>query len=125
MVFSKNRGKIILVDYWAEWCEPCKKFAPVFESVAAEIAPKSDKVLFLKVEVSVDVPEAVEEAKIEMLPTIKIYYNGNEENSLSQDGLTESNLRDAIGKLLKEVGSSASKKKFRKKRKGGRDRKKF
>lgn len=125
MVFSKNRGKIILVDYWAKWCGPCLAFSPVFESIAADFALKSDKILFFKVEVSDDVPEAVEEARIEMLPTIKIYYNGNEASSLSQEGLSESNLRDSIGKMLKEIVDNDSKKKRRRRRKGGRDMKKF
>ena len=42
------QAKFALVDFWAEWCGPCKMIAPIFEDVAKEYA---EKVNFVKVDV--------------------------------------------------------------------------
>ncbi|MCV2525425.1 MAG: thioredoxin [Candidatus Lightella neohaematopini] len=43
-----NTGKDILVDFWAEWCGPCKNFSPILEKVARSFI---SKILFLKINI--------------------------------------------------------------------------
>lgn len=78
----------VLVDYWAEWCGPCKMIAPILDEVASEYAGK------LKVaKVNIDDNQATP-AKfgIRGIPTLMIFKNGNVEatkvGALSKSQLT-------------------------------------
>ncbi len=65
----------VLVDYWAEWCGPCKMIAPILDEISAEYAGK------LKVaKVNIDDNQATP-AKfgIRGIPTLMIFKNGNVE----------------------------------------------
>ena len=65
----------MIVDYWAEWCGPCKMIAPILDEIAAEYAGK------LKVaKVNIDDNQATP-AKfgIRGIPTLMIFKNGNVE----------------------------------------------
>ncbi len=65
----------VLVDYWAEWCGPCKMIAPILDEIAAEYSGK------LKVaKVNIDDNQATP-AKfgIRGIPTLMIFKNGNVE----------------------------------------------
>ena len=78
----------VLVDYWAEWCGPCKMIAPILDEIAIEYAGK------LKVaKVNIDDNQATP-AKfgIRGIPTLMIFKNGNVEatkvGALSKSQLT-------------------------------------
>lgn len=78
----------VLVDYWAEWCGPCKMIAPILDEIASEYAGK------LKVaKVNIDDNQATP-AKfgIRGIPTLMIFKNGNVEatkvGALSKSQLT-------------------------------------
>ncbi len=64
--------KPILVDYWAEWCGPCKMIAPVLEEVASEL---SDKILIGKLNVD-DNSETPPKYGIRGIPTLMLFKNG-------------------------------------------------
>ncbi len=61
-----------LVDFWAEWCAPCKAIAPVVESLAEEYA---GKVRFGKLNVD-DNPKTASRFSIRGIPTLLIFNNG-------------------------------------------------
>ena len=65
-------GLPVLVDYWAEWCGPCKAIAPVLEEVAKEYSGKL-KVAKVDVDSNTEVPKKF---NIRGIPTLMLFKNG-------------------------------------------------
>ena len=61
-----------MVDYWAEWCGPCKMIAPILEEVANEL---SDKIIIGKMNVDEN-PQTPPTLGIRGIPTLMLYKNG-------------------------------------------------
>ena len=64
--------KTVLVDYWAEWCGPCKMIAPILEAIAEEYGDKLD-VVKLNVD---DNPNITQKYGILNIPTLGVFSNG-------------------------------------------------
>jgi thioredoxin 1 len=64
--------KPVLVDYWAEWCGPCRQVAPVLEAIAAE---HGDKIDIVKLNVD-DNPVITQKYGILNIPTLGVFQNG-------------------------------------------------
>jgi thioredoxin 1 len=62
----------VLVDFFAEWCGPCKAMAPALEQVASELAGKI-KVAKLDVDQN---PDVTQKYRIQAMPTLMIFKNG-------------------------------------------------
>jgi thioredoxin 1 len=65
----------VLVDYWAEWCGPCKMIAPVLEEVAEEYGEKL-QVVKLNIDENPNTPPKY---GIRGIPTLMLFKNGNVE----------------------------------------------
>lgn len=78
----------VLVDYWAEWCGPCKMIAPILDDVAKEYAGKL-KVVKVNIDENQQTPAKF---GIRGIPTLMIFKNGNIEatkvGALSKSQLT-------------------------------------
>ena len=68
-----NAKGVVVVDFFATWCAPCKMLAPVLEEVASEMA----EVKVLKVDVD-ESPETATKYGVQSIPTIKIFKDGAE-----------------------------------------------
>ncbi|MEY2467279.1 MAG: thioredoxin 1 [Verrucomicrobiota bacterium] len=62
----------VIVDFWAEWCGPCKMLAPVLGEIAAE---QAERVKIVKVNVDEN-PALAQQYKIQSIPTLLYFVNG-------------------------------------------------
>ena len=78
----------VLVDYWAEWCGPCKMIAPILDSISEEYAGKI-KISKLNIDENQKIPQKY---SVRGIPTLMIFKNGNVEatkvGALSKSQLT-------------------------------------
>jgi thioredoxin 1 len=67
-----NSEKTVLVDFWAEWCGPCRAVGPILDQIAAEHA---DKIEVVKLNVD-DNPQTAAKYQITSIPAMKVYQGG-------------------------------------------------
>ncbi|MDG1096382.1 MAG: thioredoxin TrxA [Methylophilaceae bacterium] len=65
----------VLVDYWAEWCGPCKMIAPILEDISEEYG---DRLVIAKLNID-DNPQTPPKYGIRGIPTLMLFKNGNVE----------------------------------------------
>lgn len=71
--------KPVLVDFWAEWCQPCRKVAPLLEEIATEMG---DKVSIVKLNIDEN-PEIARKYRVMSVPTLTVFKDGEPVQSVA------------------------------------------
>jgi len=89
---SQAGSKLVVIDFFATWCGPCKMIAPVLEKMSEEM---KDHVVFLKVDVD-ESEDLAAEYSVQAMPTFVLLKNGSKVDSFS--GANEAKLKELINK---------------------------
>ena len=98
-LLKEKKDSIIVVDFYAPWCGPCKKAAPAFHKMSQEV--EFENIVFRKVNVD-SAADIARECSIETIPMFKIFRNGKAiETFKGFSQQQESDLREALRKASK------------------------
>jgi putative thioredoxin len=98
-VIQPSMTALVVLDFWADWCEPCKQFAPVLEKIAADYAQKGVKLA--KIDVDHDKMIAAQ-FRIQSIPTVYAIHRGQPVADLT-NYRTEAQLTKALDQLLAQL----------------------
>jgi putative thioredoxin len=98
-VIQPSMAALVVLDFWADWCAPCKQLAPVLDTIAADYAEKGVKLA--KIDVEADKMIAAQ-FRIQSIPTVYAIYRGQPVADLT-NYRTEGQLRKVLDQLLAQL----------------------
>ncbi|KAK4156757.1 hypothetical protein C8A00DRAFT_12305 [Chaetomidium leptoderma] len=99
-----NSHAVVIADFYADWCGPCKMIAPTFESLATKYA-KPNKIAFCKIDVDAQ-GEVAQQYGVRAMPTFLVLRNGSVIETIQ--GANPQALTAAVDKAVKLAGPGAA-----------------
>jgi len=98
-VVEPSMTSLVMVDFWAEWCGPCKALGPMLDKVAGEYAAKGVKLVKIDVDAN---PFIAAQFQVKSIPTVYAMFQGQLVADLST-ARTESQLRTMLDQMLRQL----------------------
>ena len=87
-------SKPVLVDYWADWCSPCKQMSPILDELSSEFG---DKVTFVKMDTNTNIATPAQFG-VRNLPTVLVFKDGEVVKQM-MGSVTKMSLRKALDEV--------------------------
>lgn len=99
-VIEPSMSQLVLLDFWAEWCGPCKQLSPLLDKIAADYADKGVKL----VKIDIDQDKLIaSQFQIQSIPTVYAFFRGQPVADIS-NYRSEGQLKRILDQLITQLG---------------------